>query len=216
MVQNISNMTDDKAQQEPSMEDILASIRRILSEDDVEEASQAEEGQIESAPEPEPEPDPEPAPAAQDEDEDVLELTEDMVVADGGDEDGGDDGGEEEIDPAWGFDPGAEDEDEEEAAPEPEPEPEPEPAPAPAAAEDEHLVSPPAEAASTAFLGELMRQIAQHQTLSVGDGGITIEALTREMLRPLLKEWLDQNLPEMVERLVKAEIERMVNKAKNL
>jgi hypothetical protein len=37
----------------------------------------------------------------------------------------------------------------------------------------------------------------------------TLEDLVREMLRPLLKGWLDDNLPEIVERLVKAEIERV-------
>ncbi len=36
-----------------------------------------------------------------------------------------------------------------------------------------------------------------------------IERLTREMLRPMLKEWLDDNLPNVVERLVRAEIERV-------
>jgi cell pole-organizing protein PopZ len=37
----------------------------------------------------------------------------------------------------------------------------------------------------------------------------TLEDLVREMLRPLLKAWLDDNLPGMVERLVRAEIERV-------
>ena len=37
----------------------------------------------------------------------------------------------------------------------------------------------------------------------------TLEDLVREMLRPLLKAWLDDNLPAMVERLVRAEIERV-------
>jgi len=37
----------------------------------------------------------------------------------------------------------------------------------------------------------------------------TLEDLVREMLRPLLKSWLDDNLPGMVERLVRAEIERV-------
>jgi cell pole-organizing protein PopZ len=37
----------------------------------------------------------------------------------------------------------------------------------------------------------------------------TLEDLVREMLRPLLKSWLDDNLPGMVERIVKAEIERV-------
>ena len=37
----------------------------------------------------------------------------------------------------------------------------------------------------------------------------TLEDLVREMLRPLLKTWLDDNLPKLVERLVRAEIERV-------
>ena len=37
----------------------------------------------------------------------------------------------------------------------------------------------------------------------------TLEDLVREMLRPMLKNWLDDNLPTMVERLVRAEIERV-------
>lgn len=37
----------------------------------------------------------------------------------------------------------------------------------------------------------------------------TVEDLVKEILRPMLKEWLDKNLPEIVERLVRAEIERV-------
>ena len=33
--------------------------------------------------------------------------------------------------------------------------------------------------------------------------------MIREMLRPLLKDWLDRNMPGLVERLVRAEIERI-------
>jgi hypothetical protein len=36
-----------------------------------------------------------------------------------------------------------------------------------------------------------------------------MEAMARELLRPMLKEWLDDNLPTIVERLVRAEIERV-------
>jgi cell pole-organizing protein PopZ len=39
--------------------------------------------------------------------------------------------------------------------------------------------------------------------------GRTVEELVSELLRPMLKTWLDENLPEMVERLVRAEIERV-------
>ena len=37
----------------------------------------------------------------------------------------------------------------------------------------------------------------------------TLEDLDKEMLRPMLKSWLDDNLPSLVERIVKAEIERV-------
>jgi cell pole-organizing protein PopZ len=37
----------------------------------------------------------------------------------------------------------------------------------------------------------------------------TLEDLVKEMLRPMLKSWLDDNLPGLVERLVRAEIERV-------
>lgn len=37
----------------------------------------------------------------------------------------------------------------------------------------------------------------------------TLEALVREMLRPMLREWLDANLPELVERIVAREVERI-------
>ena len=39
--------------------------------------------------------------------------------------------------------------------------------------------------------------------------GVTVEDLVLEALRPMLKEWLDANLPELVERLVRKEIERI-------
>jgi uncharacterized protein len=43
----------------------------------------------------------------------------------------------------------------------------------------------------------------------VVDKARTLEDLTREMLRPMLKSWLDANLPRIVERLVRAEIDRV-------
>jgi cell pole-organizing protein PopZ len=44
-------------------------------------------------------------------------------------------------------------------------------------------------------------------------GGPTLEDMVREEIRPLLKAWLDENLPPVVERLVRAEIERVVGRA---
>lgn len=46
----------------------------------------------------------------------------------------------------------------------------------------------------------------------VRSGETSLEALTRELLRPMLAQWLDENLPEMVEELVKAEISRIAGK----
>lgn len=45
--------------------------------------------------------------------------------------------------------------------------------------------------------------------MPVGNEGLTIEALMRDMLRPMLKEWLDENLPTVVERMVEKEIARV-------
>ena len=46
----------------------------------------------------------------------------------------------------------------------------------------------------------------------VRSGETSLEALTRDLLRPVLSEWLDKNLPEIVERLVKDEIARIAGK----
>jgi cell pole-organizing protein PopZ len=46
----------------------------------------------------------------------------------------------------------------------------------------------------------------------VRSGETSLEGLVRELLRPMLAEWLDKNLPPLVERLVTAEIARIVGK----
>ena len=46
----------------------------------------------------------------------------------------------------------------------------------------------------------------------VRSGETSLEGLTRDLLRPVLSEWLDKNLPEIVERLVKDEIARIAGK----
>lgn len=43
-------------------------------------------------------------------------------------------------------------------------------------------------------------------------GDVTLDTLVRETLQPLLSDWIDRNLPDMVERLVQAEIRRMMDK----
>ena len=50
---------------------------------------------------------------------------------------------------------------------------------------------------------------ARLNNLGIGNGGITLEAMMREMLRPLLKDWLDEHLPAVVERMVEKEIARV-------
>jgi len=46
----------------------------------------------------------------------------------------------------------------------------------------------------------------------VRSGETSLEGLTRELLRPMLAEWLEANLPAMVEKLVQDEIARIVGK----
>ena len=46
-------------------------------------------------------------------------------------------------------------------------------------------------------------------TTVLNNNARTLEDLVKEMLRPMLKSWLDDNLPNMVERIVKGEIERV-------
>jgi uncharacterized protein len=147
---------------DPSMEDILASIRRILSEE--EQASHA-------APE-----NPAPGPPQ----DDVLVLEPSMLVS-------------------------------------PEPEPrtaQEEPAaPAPPLGVDPTLVAPEAARAAAASVAGLVRTLATERGTQTHAGGPTIEDLVRTELRPILKEWLDLHLPGLVERLVRAEIERVVGRA---
>ncbi|HEX7789886.1 MAG TPA: DUF2497 domain-containing protein [Afipia sp.] len=47
------------------------------------------------------------------------------------------------------------------------------------------------------------------QNTVLSNNARTLEDLVKEMLRPMLKSWLDDNLPNLVERIVKAEIERV-------
>jgi uncharacterized protein len=142
-------------------------------------------------------------PAAEEPASDILDLTEQMAAP--------------EPMPAPGFRTidGQSDVVFEEVAPEPEPLPPPEPPPAP----PPRAIEPPPRrpqydggenglisAATTAAVDSAFNTLAQ--TVLVQNGR-TLEDLVKEMLRPLLKTWLDDNLPGMVERLVRAEIERV-------
>jgi uncharacterized protein len=53
---------------------------------------------------------------------------------------------------------------------------------------------------------------AEESGPALGNGGKTIEDLVKEMLQPMLKEWLDKNLPPMVERYVEREISRLTRR----
>ena len=74
------------------------------------------------------------------------------------------------------------------------------------------LVAPEAAAAAGASVDALMRTLANERNTAVQRGGPTIEDLVRAEIRPLLKDWLDNHLPPLVERLVRAEIERVVSR----
>lgn len=199
-------MSDAKNQQaEPSMEEILASIRRIISEDGdagktppaaPAAAAPAAAPPPAAAPAPTPAPAPEPpkaAPAPPPPAE-VLELTE-MV---------GEDGKVTKI--------------EEKSEPPPEP---PAPPPAPPAAPEpveasdgEDLISTQTAAAAMGALAGLQAATKKSEVdvrgpMPIGNGAATLEEIVRSEMRPILKAWLDENLPGLVERLVQKEIKRI-------
>lgn len=86
----------------------------------------------------------------------------------------------------------------------------------PAPPSDAGLVSANQAEEATAAFSALNRKLNEgYQELPVGDGEITLERLTRELMRPMLREWLDQHLPILVERMVREEIERLVHRAQH-
>ncbi len=182
----------DKAH-EPSMEEILASIRRIIADDqatkpaEVSPPSEPDDDVLDLADVAEPVVRPRPvpqvvappaAPAAVPLDLDAIDFD----------------------DVALDF-----------AEPEPEPAP-PEPPASPPVRQAapriepepavETLISPATDASvNSAF------SLLAHTVLS--QNARTLEDLVKDMLKPMLKTWLDDNLPVVVERLVRAEIERV-------
>ena len=62
------------------------------------------------------------------------------------------------------------------------------------------LIAPEAAAAAASSVGSLVRTLAAGRTTQVYSGGPTLEDMVRAELRPLLKEWLDSYLPPLVER----------------
>jgi cell pole-organizing protein PopZ len=83
----------------------------------------------------------------------------------------------------------------------------PEPVYAPRSIHDEDgLTAPPTADAAASIFGQLSRTLAmpaEHRTL---------EDVVRELLRPMLKDWLDRNLPSIVETAVQAEVERIARR----
>ncbi len=224
------------------MEEILASIRRIIADDEAKPAEAApapapaapppKPAVVASAPPPAPKPAPAPAPKAvekapekapepavsnsQDDIDamlasfdavapepeapaappvdDVFELTDEMVVA-------------EEPEPAFRRVEPADDLEFAEAAaasvqpPRFDP-PSYEPLP-----REQQATAPQMMSQSTASAVESAFNSLANTVLS--NNARTLEDLVKEMLRPMLKSWLDDNLPGLVERIVKAEIERV-------
>ncbi len=182
----IQDKTAEKAP-EPSMEEILASIRRIIADDQAAKPAEAA-----------------PKPVAVAEPDDVLDLAEFAEPAPAAKP--------APLDPDP-LDFGLEELDFDAISVEPDPEPEPPAAPPPpqARAPEPVLAEPtPAEplisAATDASVNSAFNALA-HTVLS--RNARTLDDLVAEMLRPMLKAWLDDNLPVMVERLVRAEIERV-------
>jgi cell pole-organizing protein PopZ len=177
----------EQTSQEPTMEEILASIRRIISEDDAPAADEAEvapaaaeEPAAMRAAEAEPQPqpvktEPEPVAAAEPElapaiEEEALELTEKVETH-----------GDLDV-----FTPPP-------AAPVAEAE----------SAPVESLVSERAASAAASSFGQLSAAIGMPRD------DRTLEDVVRELLRPLLQQWLDSNLPGIVQQAVEAEVERI-------
>jgi cell pole-organizing protein PopZ len=230
-------MTQSAKAQEPSMEEILASIRRIIADDDSGKGAAAKAPEPPApppaavVPPPKPvvppapprvplaPPPPRPAPAAANNQQDidamladldappkaaapppvvqpapdVLDLTEAMAAPP----------------PAPNFRTidGANDVVFTDRAPEPAPEPPPRVernyAPPPQMPmPDQALISNSTMSAVDSAFNSLANTV-------LGNNARTLEDLVKEMLRPMLKGWLDDNLPSMVERIVRAEIERV-------
>ena len=198
-------MPTPTAQQEPTMEEILASIRRIISED-----SDPGKGS--------------PAMSAQDGGGEVLELT--NIVHDDGSIGSASQAATE---PRMARRPAPQP-----SRREPEPmqlrDPIPEPRvarrPAPMAAhapeptrhmrsqpefkmadnsDREGILSNQASSAVTNAFGMLSRE---RDVTVGGGGGASLEDMVQQMLKPMLAAWLEQNLPEIVERVVQEEVER--------
>ena len=222
-------MAKAAASAEPSMEEILASIRRIIADEP--------DGKEAAAPKPAPakavaaKPEVETMAKPAVEDEHISEEDLDKLFAQSGDDedepemdvDDADDGDEPDVldladvamvDETEPLDlvEGLKDDEAEVAFAEMEPEPPRRPEPPKAETPRTHafldqevedrLVSAAASASVQSAFGQL-----SHTVLAAN--ARTLDDLVKDMLRPMLRAWLDENLPVIVERLVRAEIERV-------
>jgi uncharacterized protein len=181
-----------KPPSEPSMEEIIASISRIITED---------------------KPPKEPPRTVTGEAGDVFELTDAI----------GEDGSVRRLAPFDQSSPPAASsaaERDNSAATAPPAEPQPKGTdnsmpPRPEPARERILSSATSGAAAAAFaqLGALPRERRKEGDLPLGAAERTLEEIVRDLLRPLLQSWLDEHLPDIVERLVREEIARVVGEA---
>ena len=186
---------------EPTMEEILSSIRRIISDDETTDdtdmaAAIAAEAEIE-------EPEMDMAAAMEAEDE-ILELTDILAEEDGFDEDvellSPDD-----VDDLEFSEPIAE-----------EPVLDPEPV-APVVAETITPEVSVSESLISNKVGEAVNQnfnLLANTMLAQNGAGQTVESMVMALMRPMLKGWLDENLPVMVEKIIREEIERVARGGK--
>ena len=223
----ISNRSGPASAAEPSMEEILASIRRILAEEEGSGATNPEHedellldssmrvpGQdlpaTESATEaPTPEPahyiSAEPPPTEHFAVEPVLESAEPAAAPPLMPEDAI------AVEPSYAF------------GPPPAPDFAPLTEPLLKKEEDYHveeqvqgpegLVGDQAVSEITNSIGALVRSVSAERSATVGRAGVTIEDIVREEVKPVLKAWLDTHLPSLVERVVRAEINRVMDRA---
>ena len=176
---------------EPSVEEILESIKKVIARDNRAEAEQVRRRRESSGVAGRPERSAPVEAYVADEPAPVLELT-DAEMAPVADEDGYDDTDRAEFEASEM----TEDEPEEAKLP-----------------TDEPLLAETARSSvreSLTALAMLAEPGARPQIVRSGE--TSLEGLTRELLRPMLAEWLEKNLPATVDRLVAAEISRIVGK----
>ena len=186
------------------MEEILASIRRIISKDDepganaeelhAEEASDEILELTEIAEEPEEEPAEEPEEEVAEEELSIDDVLNEVTQ-------------EEELELLETKD--------EPAAEAIDPVPEVPAAPVAAQLMDVGLLATETTTAAGTLLGLVAAVDRAHGGGVLGDGNRTIEDLVKEVMRPMVKDWLDENLPGLTERLVRREIERLARHAED-